>query len=110
MLNNDLIFNIFHNRLGNHAHVDISSDSSVTLLVTHLHFLSAIRKIDQNKHLLIFQRQYERTDDETAMLNQTIECMRECHLMASPPSIALLHPYQDDIVLFKLAKEYSHNN
>lgn len=78
MLNTKLIFNIFYAQLGNHTHVGISSDSSVTLLVTHPDFLSAVRKIDHNKHLSIFQRHHERTDDETAMLNQAIECMHEC--------------------------------
>jgi|GEM_PF-6175559 len=102
MLNVELIFNIVYARLGIHAHVGISSDSSVTLLVTHPDFLSAIRKIDHNKNLLIFQRHYERTTPETYMLNQGIECMRECHLITRPATISLLHPDSDDIVLFSV--------
>lgn len=102
MLNTELIFNIVYTRLGNHAHVGISSDSSVTLLVTHPDFLSAIRKIDHNKNQLTFQSHYERTDDETSILHRVVECMRECQLFARHTCISLLHPDSDDAILLSL--------
>jgi hypothetical protein len=100
--NNSLIYKIIHTRLGNDAHVGISADSSVTLLITNSDFISAVRKMDINKQLSVFQNQLERTDDETTALHRVVECMHECQLITRPKSIALLHPDSDERILFSL--------
>lgn len=98
--NNQLIYKIIHARLGTDAHIGISADSSVTLLITNFDFISAVRKMDINKQLLIFQHQLDRTEAELEILNRVVECMRECKLTVPCSRIILLHPFSDDKVLF----------
>ncbi|OSP88848.1 hypothetical protein B9D04_09665 [Weissella cibaria] len=97
---NQLIYKIIHARLGNDAHVGISADSSVTLLITNSDFISAVHKMDINKQLLAFQHHLVRTDSETAALNRVVDCMRECQLITRPRSISMIHPIDDSKVLF----------
>lgn len=98
--NIQLIYKIVHARLGNDAHVGISKNGSVTLFITNPNFISAVGKMDINKNLSPFVQPLQRTDAETAFLKDIVACMRECHFFNLGSTISLLHPFDDDKVLF----------
>ncbi|NFA01874.1 hypothetical protein [Weissella cibaria] len=99
-MNTQHLLNLIKLRIGSDAHVAIQDDGSIQLLVTNSLFISAVRKIETAKTELLFENIVQRTDQETAVLNQIIECMRECQSTLQPLSISLLHPEKASQILF----------
>lgn len=100
MTNSSIIYQVIFSRLGSNTHVGVEPNSNVSLLVNDPLFISAVHKMDVNKNISPFVTPLQRTDAETAFLNQIVDCMRECQLLNPEGTITLLHPFNDDKVLF----------
>ncbi|MCT0953350.1 hypothetical protein EFL41_07385 [Weissella cibaria] len=91
-MNPKTVSTIVKTRLGTTAHVSFSFNKDITISMNNILFMAAVSKLDFNKHLGPFENPLIRTEEETFLLNQILECMRECKLYDPNNVVILVHP------------------